>query len=74
MIYGYTIYKIKTIGHGEIYWDEYYETNEYIQIKAKLFDSKDKRDKEMKEEKTKYEFDYYNEFLILPFETENDIN
>lgn len=70
MIYGYTIYKIKTIGHGEIYWDEYYETQEYIQIKAKLFNLKDKRDQEMEKEKIKYKIDYYNDYLILPFETD----
>lgn len=74
MIYGYTIYKTKTIGHGDFYWDEYYETQEYTQVKARLFNSKDKRDQEMEEEKTKYKGNYYNEFLILPFETENNIN
>ena len=73
MIYGYSIYKIKVIGHGEFYWDEYYETQKYIHIKSKLFSSKDKRDQEISKEEKKYEKTKRildDDILILPFETE----
>lgn len=71
MIYGYTIQKIKTIGHGEFYWDEYYETKEYIHLDTKLFTSKELRDKKLEKSKIKYQTDIIcNDVLIITFETD----
>lgn len=70
-VYGYSIIEIKIVGHGEIWWDEYYETNEYKVVKTKLFSSEDERDLSKNEDRTKYRKEIYDESLvILPFETE----
>jgi hypothetical protein len=70
-LYGYAIIEIKTVGHGEIWWDEYYETNEYKIVRTKLFSSEEERDMNENEDRTKYHKEIYDESLvILPFETE----
>lgn len=71
-IYGYSLIEIKTVGHGEFWWDEYYETKEYHNLKTKLFPTMEERDLGKKEEEIKYrmEIDYDETMAIIPFETE----
>lgn len=70
-LYGYAIIEVKIVGHGERWWDEYYETNEYKIVRTKLFSSEEERDMNENEYKAKYRKEIYNESLvILPFETE----
>lgn len=71
-LYGYAIIEIKTIGHGEIWWAEYYETKEYHFLKTKLFSSAEERDVKKKEEEAKYrkEIEYEETMIVVPFETE----
>ena len=53
MIYGYVVTETITVGHGQIWWDEYYETTEHNLIDVKLFNSEEERDKAMEEERNK---------------------
>lgn len=70
-VYGYAIMEVNVVGHGERWWDEYYETNEYKFVKTKLFSSEEERDVKKREEETKYYKEICSESLvILPFETE----
>jgi len=71
-IYGYSLIEIKTVGHGEYWWDEYYETKEYHNLKTKLFPTMEERDLGKREEEIKYrkEIDYDETMVIIPFETE----
>lgn len=71
-LYGYSIIEIKTVGHGQRWWAEYYETKEYHAVKTKLFSSAEERDLKKKEEEIKYdkEIDYEETMIIVPFETE----
>jgi hypothetical protein len=71
-LYGYSIIEIKIIGHGQPWWDEYYETKEYHNLKTKLFTSIEERDSKKEEEETKYrkEIEYEETMVIVPFETE----
>lgn len=59
-IFGYHIIETETIGHGEFWWDEYYETTEYKIIQTKLFKSEEERDNSKIEDEKKY----YNEIKI----------
>lgn len=70
-LYGYSIIEIETVGHGEIWWNEYYETKEYHNLKTKLFPSMEERDSEKKEEEIKHrkEIEYEENIIIVPFET-----
>ena len=71
-LYGYSIIEIKTIGHGERWWNEYYETKEYHNLETKLFTSIEERDVKKREEETKYykEIGYEETMTIVTFETE----
>lgn len=71
-LYGYSLIEIKTVGHGQRWWDEYYETKEYHHLKTKLFYSMEERDSAKKEEEAKYhkEIEYEETMAIITFETE----
>lgn len=71
-LYGYSLIEIKTVGHGERWWDEYYETKEYQHLKTKLFYSMEERDVKKREEETKHykEIEYEETMAIITFETE----
>ncbi len=71
-LYGYSIIEVKIVGHGQRWWDEYYETKEYHNLKTKLFTSIEERDSKKEEEEAKYcrEFGYEETMFIVPFETE----
>lgn len=53
MLYGYNIVEVKTVGHGEIWLDEYYEENEYKSIETKIFHSLDECNSAKKEDEKK---------------------
>lgn len=71
-LYGYSIIEIKIIGHGQPWWDEYYETKEYHNFKTKLFTSIEERNSKKEEEEAKYykEIEYDETMVIVSFETE----
>ncbi len=70
-VYGYAIMEVNAVGHGEMWWDEYYETNEYKIVKTKLFSSEEERDLSKNEDRDKYHKEIFNESLVIvPFETE----
>ena len=57
-VFGYTILKKETVGHGMPHWDEYYEEEVTTNIETRIFESEkrrdDEREKSVKEYKKKY--------------------
>lgn len=64
MIYGYIVTETVTVGHGQLWWDEYYETTEHNFMDAKLFNSEEERDKAMEEAKKAHYYD--DDVHIIP--------
>lgn len=74
MIYGYLVLEKEVTGHGQNWWDEYYETTEYSSKETKLFKSIEERDQSVDEAKKKYSKELISEDVsIVFFNTEGNL-